>query len=469
MKTISAKAIAEIVEGTYQGPDNLEISGGCVFDSREVKPGDLFLALRGESADGHDFIDEALAKGAALALTTREVEMPHIVVGDVLASIARLAQAIRADLKELKVVGITGSQGKTTTKDILKTVLSQAGETVVARGSYNNELGAPLTLLNCNEKTRFCVVEMGARHTGDIAALVRIANPDVGAVLRVGTAHLGEFGSREKIAQTKAELIQGLRDGASAVLGCYDEFTPRMADGLRRTVITFGESSECNVRAADLEIRGGYAQFDLVTPEGREPVELRLLGAHQTANALAAAAIAFALGLKTSEIAAGLSSHESASRWRMELHDVGGILIINDAYNANPESMEAALQTLALLTQERGGRSWAFLATMHELGGESSALHRKVGQIAHALQIDHLVAIGNNDFLHGAANSATHEHFFSDYKGATNLIGKLEAGDVVLVKGSRAEHLEELAAAILAHVSDANLDVANSNGGGAGQ
>ena len=186
----------------------------------------------------------------------------------------------------------------------------------------------------------------------------------------------------------------------------------------------------------------------MVTPEGREPVELRLLGAHQTANALAAAAIAFALGMKTAQIAAALSSHESTSRWRMELHELAGILLINDSYNANPESMEAALRTLALLTQERGGRSWAFLATMHELGSESTHLHQGVGQVAIDLKIDHLVAIGNKDLLPGGSEEITHQHFFDSYKGASSLIDRFEAGDVVLVKGSRAEHLEELAAII---------------------
>lgn len=449
MIAMKAAAIAEVISGTYVGPDELVVQGGCGFDSREITPGDIFLALKGEKSDGHQFIADARARGAALAIVTQSVDMPHIVVADVLGAIAQLALHVRRELKNLKVVGITGSQGKTTTKDILKTVLSLDGETIVARGSYNNELGAPLTILNCTPTTRYCVVEMGARHTGDIAALVRIADPDVGAVLKVGTAHLGEFGSREKIAKTKAELIEGLRDGAIAVLGMYDEFTPRMADGLHRKVLTFGEDPKCAIRAADLEIRGGYSHFDLVTPEGREPVELRLLGAHQTANALAAAAIAFALGMKTAQIAAGLSSHESASRWRMELHELSGILLINDAYNANPESMEAALRTLALLTQERGGRSWAFLATMHELGAESSALHAKVGTIARDLHIDHLVAIGNKDLLPGGSDEVTHQHFLPSYLDATSLIDRLESGDVVLVKGSRAEHLEELAAMII--------------------
>ncbi len=454
MIEMTAQEIAEIVGGQFHGPASLSVKAGCVFDSRSVKPGDIFLALKGEKTDGHEFIADAKSRGAALALTTRSVDMPHILVSDVLAAVASLAAHVRRKLKELTVIGITGSQGKTTTKDILNTVLSQVGSTVAAQGSFNNELGAPLTLLNCSPATRFCIVEMGARHMGDIAALAKIAAPNVGAVLKVGTAHLGEFGSRSKIAQTKAELIHGLSDGGIAILGCYDEFTPAMAVGLNRTVITFGESADCKVRAADLEIRGGFPHFDLVTPEGREPVSLRLLGAHQTANALAAAAIAYSLGVSTLHIASALSSHEPTSRWRMELHELDGIVLINDCYNANPESMTAALRTLALLSQEHGGRSWAFLSTMHELGDESASLHHEVGALAHELKIDHLVAIANRDLLLGSARSETHEHYCSDSKEAALLIDRFESGDVILVKASRAEHLEELAAKIVERMGD---------------
>ena len=448
MIEMSAEKIAEITGGRYIGPSQLAISGGCRFDSRDIEPGDIFLALQGEKTDGHAFVADAKSRGAVLALTTVEVEMPCVVVPHVLTAIAELARYVRSELKDLVVIGITGSQGKTTTKDILRTILQSVGPTVAARQSFNNELGAPLTLLNCSRATRFCIVEMGARHMGDIAALSKIASPNIGAVLKVGTAHLGEFGSRERIAQTKAELIHGLSKDGVAVLGCYDEFTPTMAEGLNLNVITFGENPECNVRAADIEIRGGYPHFDLVTPEGREPVSLRLLGAHQIANALAASAIAHVLGLTTVQIAAGLASHEPASRWRMEIREGNGITLINDSYNANPESMEAALRTLVLLTQERGGRSWAFLGTMHELGAESPALHLQVGELAVELSVDHLVAIANHDLL-PSRSGHTEGHFFENYRGAASLIDRFESGDVILVKASRAEHLESLAAMIL--------------------
>ena len=231
---------------------------------------------------------------------------------------------------------MTGSQGKTTTKDLLAHILSTAGETVAPEGSLNNEIGVPLTLLRSTSQTRFCVVEMGARHRGDIAHLVAIAQPNVGAVLVVGSAHLGEFGSREGIALAKGEMVADLRPGATAVLGTYDEFTPRMPTpaGVKR--LTFGETMDCDIRATDIEFREGRAHFDLVTPGGRETVGLQLLGMHQVANALAAAAIATALNLPIESIAAALSTAETMSKWRMELREAGDVALINDAYNANP-------------------------------------------------------------------------------------------------------------------------------------
>ena len=449
MKAMKASEMAAVMNGSYHGADDLVVAGECRFDSREVTQGDFFLALKGETTDGHLFIDDAFAKGAVLAITTKEISGPHIVVRDVLEAAAKLAHANRMALPDLAVVGITGSQGKTTTKDLLRTVLSSAGTTVAPIGSYNNEIGVPVTLLRCDEDTKFCIVEMGARHLGDIGKLTEIAQPRVGAVLRVGTAHLGEFGSREGIAKTKGELIRGLKPGATAVLGTYDEFTPKMSAGLSIPTVTFGETHGCDVRAADVEIRGGYPHFDLVTPDGREPVELNLLGAHQVANALAAAAIAYVLGLSTQQIAAALSSHKQSSKWRMEIHEGGGQVLINDSYNANPESMEAALRTLILLTQERGGRSWAFLGTMHELGNESPELHRQVSETAIALGVDHVVAIGNEDYVKGISTNQTLFHSVPTLAEAESFIKELSAGDCILVKASRAEHLEVLAQSIM--------------------
>ncbi len=445
MIKMNATQVAQIIEGKLSGEATLQNETEFKFDSREIQAGDVFLALLGEHADGHDFVNQALQNGAVLSIVSKSVTGPHILVPDVIAAIGKLAKFVRDSLPELKVIGITGSQGKTTTKDMLHSILNGKGETVAAKGSFNNDLGVPLTLLRAKPSTRFCIVEMGARHGGDISALAKIANPNVGAVLKVGNAHIGEFGSRENIAKAKGELINSLQPGTYAVLGTYDEFTPRMsfAGGVKK--ITFGESHDCDVRAADIEFRGGYAHFDLVTPEGREPVALRVMGLHQIPNALAAAAISHVLDISTPSIAAALSEHEANSKWRMEIHDLNEVLLINDSYNANPESMEAALRTLVLLTQERGGRSWAFLGTMHELGSNSAQMHKRIGHLAGELGIDHLISIANQDYLDGLTETQTHTHYFGSVAEANTLETEFEAGDVVLVKASRAEHLEELA------------------------
>lgn len=449
MIEMSIAQLATIAGGTAFGAGQISTSAEFQFDSRAVRKGDVFLALRGESADGHDFVDDALARGAVLSIVTKPVSGTYIVVDDVLGAISKIASHARSTLTTMKVIGITGSQGKTTTKDMLYSILSQVGPTIAARGSFNNDLGVPLTILRCDLATKYCIVEMGARHGGDIAALTRVAQPNVGSVLKVGNAHIGEFGSQEKIAATKGELIAGLKPGSIAILGTYDSFTPNLPSGEGVTRMTFGESHSCTVRAADIEFRGGHAHFDLVTPSGREPVELRVVGLHQVANALAAAAIAHALGISTNVIAGALSTHESASKWRMEIHEGREMLLINDAYNANPESMEAALRTLVLLAQERGGRSWAFLGTMHELGAQEATMHSQIGELAARLGIDHLVAIANRDYLAHLPASSMTTHYFASVNDVVPLLTELESGDVILVKASRAERLEVLADSII--------------------
>lgn len=448
MIKMKAAEIAKIMGGSFHGQD-LDIDGEFHFDSRQITPGSVFIALKGEREDGHDFVQSALAIGAALSIVSRSVSGAHIIVPDVLDGIAKLSSNLRNRLSKLKIVAITGSQGKTTTKDMLNSILTSQGQCVAPIGSYNNDIGVPITLLKCNDQTRFCILEMGARHLGDIARLTEIAVPDVGVVLKVGTAHLGEFGSRAKIAETKGELIRGLKPGATAVLGTYDEFTPKMNSNSAVKTITFGESGSCLIRAADLELHGGFPAFDLVTPEGRERVELQLLGVHQVPNALAAAGAAFALGISTADIAAALSTHQNASKWRMELTDLDGLTLINDSYNANPESMSAALRTLSLLTQERGGNSWAFVGKMHELGSESEELHRKIGQLAGELGIDHLVVIGERSYISDEISADTSIHFYPDQNSASELLERFDSGDVVLVKASRAEHLEVIAEQIV--------------------
>jgi UDP-N-acetylmuramoyl-tripeptide--D-alanyl-D-alanine ligase len=450
MIAMKASEIASVVQGTLQGED-VTVTQAPAINSAEAAPGSLFLAIKGERVDGHDFVVDAQSHGAVLTLSTKEVAGPHVIVSDVVVALGKLAQHVRSNLLNLIVIGITGSQGKTTTKELLTAVLSSAAPTVAPHGNFNNEIGAPLSLLQCTEETKYCIVEMGARHKGDIAHLCSIAQPNVGVVLKVGTAHLGEFGSVEKIAETKSELISSLSVEATGILGTYDEFTPKMAALHKGKNITFGEDVECDIRATDIEVREGRAHFDLVTPEGRSAVGLRIVGLHQVANALAVASVATVLGFSLDQIASGLSTAESHAKWRMEIHELPSLVLINDAYNASPEAMAAALQTLIHFAQERGGESWAFLGMMHELGESSDEDHANVGTLASELGVDHLVCVGAPQY--GAAlpaDGATTVHLCADKAEALTVAAHMNPGDVALVKASRSEKLEELADSISA-------------------
>jgi UDP-N-acetylmuramoyl-tripeptide--D-alanyl-D-alanine ligase len=455
MISLAASKIAEIVEGKLYGED-ISVTAAPVFNSAQATAGSIFLALKGPARDGHDFVSDAFAHGAVLALTTSQVSQRCIVVDDVTKALGMLAAFVRNELKNLKVIAITGSQGKTTTKDLLAHLLSSQGSTVAPQGNFNNEIGAPLTILECTQQTKFCIVEMGARHIGDIAALCQMAKPDIGVVLKVGRAHVGEFGSQEAIAKAKSEMISSLQPTSLAILGGYDEFTPKMAALHKGKTVVFGEKSSFEVRATDIEVREGRAHFDLVTPQGRAAVGLQVVGLHQIANALAVAAIAEGLGFNLDLIAQSLSMAKISSKWRMEIHEFDGKVLINDCYNASPESMEAALRSLILFAQERGGEAWAFLGKMHELGESSASDHARVGTLAQELGVDHLVCIGAPEYardivVKDEAAESMSIHYCADIEQAQSLSLIINAGDVALIKASRSEHLELLSDYILKH------------------
>ena len=443
MITLTAGEISLLVGGELFCDKDLLVSKAPVFDSRRATPGCFFLAFKGEVTDGHDFAADAYRNGSVFALTTHRIDGPCIVVADVLIALTIIATFVRKRLENLTVIGITGSQGKTSTKDLLTNLLGAAGPTVAPLGSFNNELGMPITLLECDERTRFCILEMGARHKGDISKLCEIAQPNIGVVLTVGLAHIGEFGSQQAIAQAKSELIQSLDKNGVAVLGAYDEFTPAMASLHGGRSIIFGESNNVEVRATDIEMREGCPHFDLVTPAGREAVGMGVVGAHQVANALAVAAIGTALSLPIELIASSLSNAKISSKWRMELHDCAELLIINDAYNANPDSMAAALKSLMLFAQERGGAAWAFLGKMRELGESQAGQSAAIGTLANEIGIDHLVVIDAPEY--GFPEGAMKVHHYPDFNSALDLLEHFNPGDVVLVKASRSEHFEVLA------------------------
>jgi UDP-N-acetylmuramoyl-tripeptide--D-alanyl-D-alanine ligase len=379
-----------------------------------------------------------------------------IVVKDVLTALNNLAAHVRKALPDLTVIAITGSQGKTTTKDLLQHILESVGNTVAPQGNFNNELGTPITLLQCDASTKFCILEMGARHIGDIAALCEMAKPNIGVVLRVGTAHIGEFGSAEAVATAKSEMISSLDKSAVAILGQYDPFTQKMASLHDGEIITFGESTSADVRATDIEIREGRPHFDLVTSAGRAAVGLRIVGIHQVANALAAAAVATTLGASIDLIAGALSTAELHSKWRMEISEITGVVLINDSYNSSPESAEAALRTLVLFAQERGGQSWAFLGKMHELGASSRDRHAGIGTLASELGIDHLVCVAAPEYAEEiGTDCAMDVHLLQSKSEALALVTQMRSGDVILVKASRAETFEEIAHGITSQLEKA--------------
>lgn len=431
------------------------VTRGVVFDSRQVEPGDLFLALPGEHADGHDFAAAALAAGAAAVVATRPVGGPAVVVDDVLAALARLAHGVLGRLPEVTVVGITGSSGKTSTKDLVADLLGRLGPTVAPPGSFNNEIGLPYTVLLAAAQTRFLVLEYSARGLGHIAALCAIARPHIAVELNVGTAHIGEFRSAEVITAAKGELVTALAPDGVAVLNADDARVRSMAGLTAARVVLAGTSPDADVRAEDVRLDDrGRPSYTLVAAGERAEVALPLFGAHHVANSLAAAAVALELGLPPAEVAAALRAVRPHSRWRMEVvQRADGVTVVNDAYNANPESMAAALR--ALVAMSRGRRSWAVLGPMAELGDRTGPEHLAAGRLARQLGVDRLVAVGEAAAaVHAGAvqegSRGEESAQVPDIDAAVQLLrAQLRPGDVVLVKASRAAGLERLASQLL--------------------
>ncbi|HET6728726.1 MAG TPA: UDP-N-acetylmuramoyl-tripeptide--D-alanyl-D-alanine ligase [Jiangellaceae bacterium] len=461
MIALSLAEIASVTGGHLDAvPDGaVTVTGPVVADSREVAAGGLFVAVRGERVDGHDFAAAAVAGGAAAVLAEHAVGVPAVLVDDSVRALGDLARAVLDRAVATDVVGVTGSSGKTSTKDLLAQVLAGRGPLVAPQGSYNTEVGVPLTVLAVDEATRTLVLEMGARGTGHIAYLCQIAPPGIGIVLNVGSAHLGEFGDRESIARSKAELVEALPPHGTAVLNGDDPLVRRMAELTEAKVLMVGESVHADIRAESVGLdRSGRAAFMLVAPGGTAQVRLQVVGEHQVGNALAAAGAAHALGLGVDEVAAGLTAARPLSRWRMEVVErADGVTVVNDAYNANPESMRAALTALVAMAGDR--RTWAVLGEMRELGEASTVEHEAVGRLAVRLDVGKIVAVGEGArAVHvGAANDvsrADEAAWVPDIGAALALLrDQVQPGDVVLVKASRAAGLEQLADALLQEVA----------------
>lgn len=447
--------VAAAVDGDLVGDPETVISSVAI-DSRQVLPGGLFAALPGEHHDGHDHVAAAMAAGAEAVLCTREAPAPHIVVADVSVAIGRLAHAVHEQLPDVVTVAVTGSSGKTSTKDLIAHLLRAHGPTVAPPGSFNNELGVPLTVLRCDESTRYLVLEMGARGVGHIAYLCGIARPQVGVVLNVGSAHVGEFGSQGRIAEAKSELVAALPATGIAVLNAEDPLVAAMREVTAATVVTFGEYAPADVHVRNLTLdQLARPHFDLEFEGLRAPVTLTLSGEHMAANAAAAAAVALTLGIALPDVAAALTTAELDSRWRMEIAESpDGVVVVNDAYNANPESMRAALK--ALVAMAGHGRTWAVLGEMRELGDTALSAHDEIGRLAVRLDIGRLVCVGDGArAMHlGAAQEGSWGNESMWVPDVATAVATVQAdvrpGDVVLVKASRAIGLEAVAEALLA-------------------
>lgn len=452
--------LAEVAAATggrlADAPDpDAVVTGAVTFDSRQVGAGDLFLALVGEHVDGLEYAAAAHAAGAVAVLASRPVGVPAIVVDDVLTALSRLAHAVLQRLPDVTVVGITGSSGKTSTKDLVAQLLAALGPTVAPPGSYNNELGLPYTVLLATTDTRYLVLEYSARGLGHIAALCAVARPDIAVELNVGTAHIGEFGSTEVIAQAKAELVECLSAEAVAVLSADDEKVRAMASGTAARVVLTGTAPDADVRADNVQLDDrGRASYTLRAGGDNAEVHLPLYGEHHVANSLAAAAVGIELGMSVAEVAEGLAGVHMRSRWRMEVTErPDGVTVINDAYNANPDSMRAALRALVAIAGER--RTWAVLGQMAELGHRAAAEHQALGQLVNQLGIDRLVAVGEGaSAVHAGAGLEGSRGMESvtvpDIDGALQVLrNEIRSGDVIMVKASRAVGLERLARQLL--------------------
>jgi len=434
----------------------LLVHGPVVVDSRQVETGALFVALPGEHSDGHDHAPAAVAAGAALVLAARELTgpdgpVPSVVVDDVEVALGDLARAVLLRLRtddepgatRLRVVGVTGSVGKTTTKDLLAQVLAPTGPTITPVASFNNEIGLPLTVLRADESTRFLVLEMGASGMGHLTYLTAIAPPDLAVVLAVGHAHVGEFGGIEAVGRAKAEIVAGLAPGGVAVLNADDPRVAAMAAAAPGDVVTFGSTVGADVRATGSTVdRAGRASFTLRAGDRAAPVELRLVGEHHISNALAAAAVALRLGLDLDEVAKRLSAADALSPHRMHVVErADGVTVIDDSYNANPDSMRAALKALATVAG-RDRRSVAVLGEMLELGEESRPAHEAIGLMVVRLNVGLTVVVGAG--ARAIADGAQLEGswgdevaFADDVTAAGDYLeSELAPGDVVLVKSS---------------------------------
>lgn len=436
--------LAESVGGVVNG-DDAEFSGVSI-DTRTLQPGELFVALNGEHADGHEYVRRAATLGATGALVERltDPSYPQVQVADSLAALQHYASDWRAGLR-LPVVGVTGSNGKTTVKEMLASILGKLGDTLATQGNFNNHIGVPLTLLRLDASHDYAVVEMGASHAGEIALLTRMARPDVGVITNAGTAHLEGFGSREGVARAKGELFADLASDGTAIINADDVYAPLWQElsGDRKRLL-FGLDNTADVTARALEPDGTRTRFRLVTPRSEAAVELPLAGRHNVMNALAAAAAASALAVPAAAIAAGLAGVSPVSGRLRARQAASGAHIIDDSYNANPGSLKAALSVLS--TQP--GELWLVLGDMAELGQTAGQAHAEAGRAARIAGVRRLYAVGELSKQAVCAFGEGGRHFDDQHDLIATLQSCLTPQVTLLVKGSRSAHMDRVVDAL---------------------
>jgi UDP-N-acetylmuramoyl-tripeptide--D-alanyl-D-alanine ligase len=456
MISVSVKDLVGVIGAQLIGNGEIEITGSAETDSRLVSEGSIFFAKPGAEADGHDFVADAKSRGAVVAVVQRpvDVEITQLLVPDTVVALGLLASWLIDELKainDLKVIGITGSNGKTTTKNMLRAILSQVGNTVAPIESFNNVVGAPISILRADLQTQFLVVEMGAEGLGSITYLAKMAQPDVAVILKVGMAHAGEFGGIENTAKIKGELAEAVGEDAHLVLNADDGLVAAMKDRTKAQVHWFGTSAQAGLWASKISLSKSGTSFVLNWPDGTtSAVQLSILGEHHIMNALAAASVSSLLGASHEQIVNALEKMELAERWRMQrIERPDGVIVINDAYNASPDSMKAALQTLAQLGR-MGTRTVAVLGEMAELGEYSRHEHDSIGRLVVRLNIDQLVVVGEGaKLIHmGATQEGSWDgesQFFPSIAEALEYLrGILADGDTVLVKSSKSANLRFL-------------------------
>ncbi|MDR1394514.1 MAG: UDP-N-acetylmuramoyl-tripeptide--D-alanyl-D-alanine ligase [Bifidobacteriaceae bacterium] len=455
----SPEGLATVISARLSPEVDLDASlTGAVIDSRQAGPGTVFVALPGERADGADFVDDAVRRGSPLAITSRPVSGPYALVADPAAALRQMAevslQRIRLVNRYLRVIAVTGSVGKTTTKDLLARIAGAAGQTVAAPGSFNNQLGVPLTVVQAGPETAYLVLEMGASHRGEIADLARIAPPDVGVVLNVSLAHLGEFGSTEAIGQAKAELVAGLARYGVAVLNQDDRRVAAMVFDTPGEVVTFGFDSTADIYGFDLATDGpGYVSLSAADQRHltETRVQTRLVGKHLGIDVLAALAGAVAAGLDLRHAGAALRDVRPASPHRMAVWCLpNGSTLVDDSYNASPWSMREAIGTAGRLARQAGRPAVAVIGSMLELGARSERAHRTVALWLARDGFERLIAVGEEtrplaeEAVNQGLKASQVEHL-ADTSGLAELLATLPGEPYVLLKGSNAVGLWQVA------------------------